>query len=99
MIKITSKEIEHLAKISRIKIEHHEQEKLAHEIEAVLEYASSLQKIAAQEKQIVQKTQRENGMRNVMRDDVAVPDNPEILLDQAPQREGNYFVVPRIIKQ
>lgn len=76
-------------------MERDEIEQLTTEIEAVLEYASSLQAIA-QKSALVE---GEDLGVNVMRDDVAVQDNREALLAQAPEREGDYFVVPKIIKQ
>jgi Asp-tRNA(Asn)/Glu-tRNA(Gln) amidotransferase C subunit len=35
---------------------------------------------------------------NVFREDVIVQTDPEPILAQAPEREGNYFVVPRILE-
>lgn len=80
--------------MSRIKINPDEAEKLASEIAAVLSYASSLQEIArsarisAEQKPCV----------NVMREDVIEPFDAQLLLAQAPEREGDYFVVPKIVK-
>ena len=93
MVKVTSREIEHLGKISRIKIEDNEVAKLAAEIEAVLEYASSLEGVAVQSTL----AQEEQPTENVMRDDVVIQEDRELFLDQAPEREGDYFVVPKII--
>ena len=95
MIKLTSREIEYLARMSRIKIRPDETEKLATQIADVLAYASSLQEIAKKASAPV-----ENGtQKNVMRPDVAVQFDAQVLLQQAPEREGDYFVVPKIIKQ
>lgn len=81
--------------MSRIKIRPDETEKLATQIADVLAYASSLQEIAQNYTAPV-----ENGtQKNVMRADVAVPFDAQLLLQQAPEREGDYFVVPKIIKQ
>ena len=96
MIKVTLQEIEHLAKISCIRIDSEEAKTIAREIEAVLEYASSLQLIA--QKSVLQKNQ-DCVVCNVMRDDVVITDDYEALLNQAPDRDGNFFVVPKIIKQ
>jgi aspartyl/glutamyl-tRNA(Asn/Gln) amidotransferase C subunit len=70
---------------------------LAHEIAAVLTYASSLQNIAQKLQAPV--TEGEQPYENVMREDIAIPEDTHAILQQAPEREGNYFVVPRIIKQ
>lgn len=92
---MTSREIESLAKMSRIKIKPDDIEKLANQIADVLAYASSLQEIA----KTAVVSSDETGQSNVMRPDVAVSFDAQILLQQAPEREGDYFVVPKIIKQ
>lgn len=83
--------------MSRIKIEPHEAEKLAGEIAAVLTYASSLQSVASKYQAVVSTAAAQE--TNVMREDKAVAENAQAILKQAPEREGDYFVVPRIIKQ
>lgn len=85
--------------MSRITITADEAEKLAGEIAAVLTYASSLQEIAKNAQKIAHPDAVAQAGVNVMRDDVALPEDAQVLLAQAPEREGDYFVVPRIIKQ
>lgn len=96
MAHITEKEILHLSNLARIKLEPHEVAPLAKEIEAILAYASSLadiaQKYQAPEQPI-------DCAQNVLRDDLVVRFDAERMLAQAPEREENYFVVPRIIKR
>jgi aspartyl-tRNA(Asn)/glutamyl-tRNA(Gln) amidotransferase subunit C len=94
MTKITREDIIKLARISCIQIEDCEIEVLRKEIEEVLEYASRLQEYS------VQQPRREVSVlrtTSIMREDVAVVINSEPLLEQAPQREGMYFVVPIVI--
>jgi aspartyl-tRNA(Asn)/glutamyl-tRNA(Gln) amidotransferase subunit C len=81
--------------MSRIKIRPDETEKLATQIADVLAYASSLQEIA----QKAPVSAQGGTQKNVMREDVAVQFDAQVLLQQAPEREGDYFVVPKIIKQ
>jgi aspartyl/glutamyl-tRNA(Asn/Gln) amidotransferase C subunit len=38
------------------------------------------------------------GNVNVFREDSAIKTDPESILMQAPQREGDFFVVPRILE-
>jgi aspartyl-tRNA(Asn)/glutamyl-tRNA(Gln) amidotransferase subunit C len=81
--------------MSRIKIRPDETEKLATQIADVLAYASSLQEVAKKAT-----ISLEGGtQKNVMREDVVVPFDAQLILQQAPEREGDYFVVPKIIKQ
>ena len=81
--------------MSRITISPDEAEKLAGEIAAVLAYASSLQEIARKAPAHLQ----EGAQKNVMREDQAKLFDAQLLLQQAPEREGDYYVVPKIIKQ
>lgn len=93
MVKITKDEILKLAQMSKIEVSDSEISILAQKIDAVLSYASSLS-------QIVQgSTQSAMPFNiNVMREDVIIPTDPELLLRLAPARQDNYFVVPVILK-
>lgn len=99
MVQITEKEILHLANLSRIKIETQEVAKLAHELEAVLVYASSLSEIAQRAPQSMAQGGGQTCAQNVMREDQIVRYDSANILDQAPQREEDFFVVPQIIKR
>lgn len=96
MAHITEQEVVHLANLARIKIEPDEVKQLTHELEAVLAYAESLQDIA---KHCSLPQDGADCSMNVMRDDVVVRYDAELILAQAPEREEDYFVVPRIIKR
>lgn len=96
MAHITEKEIIHLANLARIKLEPHEVASLATEIEAILAYASSLKDVAQNYKVPEHPI---DCSQNVLRDDLVVSFDAEPILAQAPEREDNYFVVPRIIKR
>jgi len=80
--------------MSRIKISPDEAEKLAGEISSVLSYASSLQEIARMAKPAFE----QKACTNVMREDGVEVFDAQLILAQAPEREGDYFVVPKIIK-
>lgn len=92
---MSTQEIEHLAKMSRIRIAPHEISVLAEQISDVLVYASSLQKIA----QTASSSVATGPQKNIMREDIIQAFDAQLILAQAPEREGNYFVVPKIIKQ
>lgn len=81
--------------MSHILIPEQEAQELAPDIESVLTYASSLQEVA----QAYQELTLQSGNINRMRDDQVIPTPAQPLLDQAPLREGTFFVVPKIIKQ
>lgn len=93
MEKITKEEIIKLAQMSKISISDNEIPVLLEKIDAVLTYASSLNKLV--------KDNAQSSMPfniNVMRDDIIIPTDPEPLLRLAPVRQDNYYVVPVILK-
>ena len=93
MVKITREDVLKLGTISNITIHEHEIEPMVEKLQAVLSYAVHLKDIAAQHKVVQLPVQS-----NVMRPDVVIPTDPEPLLELAPQREENFYVVPVIIK-
>lgn len=94
MAHITEKEILHLANLARIRLEPHEVAMLANEIEAILAYASSLKEVADKYQEAHPSV---NCADNVLREDSVVRFDSRVLLEQSPQREEDYFIVPRII--
>jgi len=91
MTKITKEEIRRIARMSYLDIHDDEIEPMIKQLEAVLSYAERVQEVAED----VQEPS--NKMINVFREDVFVRTHVESILDQAPEREGNFFVVPAII--
>lgn len=93
---MTKEDIEHLAKLSRIALTPHEVEALLVDITSILGYVSEIEKITentAGEKKV-------GALYNVMRED----GNPhesgiytEDLLTLAPNRDGQYLKVKKII--
>lgn len=96
MAHITEQEVVHLANLARLKLEPGEVTQLTRELEAVLAYAESLQDVA---KNCSLPQEIADCSMNVMRDDVIVRYDAELIMAQAPEREEDYFVVPRIIKR
>ena len=92
---ITIKDIENLANLSRIKIDDSEREKMTSEIESILGYVSQVQNLKAED------VEKKYTLKNVMRDDVVTNQSGEFsekLLSLAPQREGHYFKVKKILE-
>ncbi|MDP3889262.1 MAG: Asp-tRNA(Asn)/Glu-tRNA(Gln) amidotransferase subunit GatC [bacterium] len=92
MIKITREEVLKLARACQLDIHENEIQSIIDQLEQMLSYAVRVKEIAADA--------QEPSVRNinVFREDVVVSTNPEIILDKAPEREGNYFVVPIILE-
>lgn len=89
---ITKEEVEKIAKLSNIELSETEITQAQKHIAAVLEYAARVQDIAKDVDVALLKNQ------NIERDDVIIPCNPQPILAQAPEREGDFFVVPVIIE-
>lgn len=91
-MKITKEEALKIAKISRIAIKDSEIDPLVEQLESVLSYAERVTQVAAE-----LDNQPSNRNVNFLREDVVVKQSPEPILDRAPEREENYFVVPKIL--
>ena len=92
-MQITKEEVLKIAKIARIAVDEHEIEGYRKQLEDVLSYAACVTKIAAE----IDATVSYKNI-NVFRDDVVERFNPEDILQRAPDRQENYFVVPRILE-
>ncbi|NBP00373.1 MAG: Asp-tRNA(Asn)/Glu-tRNA(Gln) amidotransferase GatCAB subunit C [Proteobacteria bacterium] len=91
-MKITKEEVIKIAQISRIAIQQEEVESLTQQLQDVLSYAQVVKDVANQ-----LLDQPSNRNINFLRDDVVVTTDSEIVLSRAPEREENYFVVPKIL--
>ncbi len=91
MTKISRDEVLHIARISRISLREEEINPLMEQLEQVLSYAHRAMEAGAD----IEEPSTKNV--NIFRDDLVIPQDPEPILAQAPEREGNYFVVPVIL--
>ncbi len=87
-------DIQHLAKLARIEITEEEMEKMTGEIDSILGYVGQINNVSAEDKREVPLH------RNVMREDEVTHQDGEFtekLLSNAPQREGQYVKVKKIL--
>ena len=93
---ITREDIQNLAKLARIEIPDNETQGFTREVDAILNYVSQIEASSSSKG----KDSDVPLLRNVFRDDV-VTNEPgeytESLLSNAPQREGNYLEVKKIL--
>lgn len=93
---VTLEEIENLAALARIELGDEEKEKLQKDVGAILEYISQIKEAAAESAEGVS-----NGAPvNVMREDTNPHESgvyTDVLLSAAPQREGDYIRVKKIL--
>lgn len=95
---ITPKELEKLAFLARIELTPDDTQSLATEFGAILEYVDQLKKADV----TLDTEGRVGTLKNVTRADVAStvsPSEREALLDEAPDREGDFVAVKKIIAQ
>lgn len=95
---ITVKEIEKLANLARIKIDESEKESLTKEIDAILVYIDQIKKATVD----IDHTPIVGSLHNVFREDISETisnEDRERLLNEAPDREGEFVAVKKIIAQ
>lgn len=95
---ITVKELEHLATLSRIELSEADKKSLVKEFDSILGYVDQLKKVDVK----MDAEGRVGSVKNVMREDKAVSTSQsdrDGLLAEAPDREGDYIAVKKIIAQ
>jgi aspartyl-tRNA(Asn)/glutamyl-tRNA(Gln) amidotransferase subunit C len=95
MSKITADDVRKVAQLARLQLPEEKITTYTGQLERILEYVAQLESVDTEG---VPPTTRAVEVVNVTRDDVVVPtDVREQLLDEAPQREGDFFRVPKIL--
>jgi aspartyl-tRNA(Asn)/glutamyl-tRNA(Gln) amidotransferase subunit C len=93
---ITQQEVEHVAKLARLELSKTEKETYAKQLSQILTYMQTLNRY---ETTGIEPTATVLGETNVVREDTV---GPSLTVDQAlanaPEREGGYFKVPKIIE-
>lgn len=88
-------DVEHVAWLARLELSDDEEERFARQLGQVLEHAGKIKSLDTSE---VEPTSHVVPLKNVMREDRLLASlTQEEALSNAPEREGGYFVVPRII--
>lgn len=92
---LTMKEVEHVALLARLELTPEEKKMYARQLGDILEYAQKLNNLDTRD---VPPTAHVLPLQNVFREDRTgehLP--PEKVLANAPDREGRFFKVPRIV--
>ena len=95
---ITAKELDNLAKLARIKLTEDDKKSLAKEFDSILGYVDQLKKAKVK----LDASGRVGAVKNVMRLDTVEntsAEDRERILDEAPDREGDFIAVKKIIAQ
>ena len=99
MTRITSDDVRKVAKLCRLEIPEDDIEKYSNQLEGILEYIAQLERVDTLN---VPPTTRAVEVVNVLREDTIVSSNSDVrdkILDLAPQREGEFFRVPKILSE
>jgi aspartyl-tRNA(Asn)/glutamyl-tRNA(Gln) amidotransferase subunit C len=95
-VKISKQEVEHVAKLARLELSEQEKEKLTDQLSNILTYVETLNSLDTKG---VEPTSHVLDLKNVMRDDVAVPGlTQEQALANAPDKASGHYKVPKIIE-
>lgn len=91
---ISEQDVRHVAMLARLKLTDEQVAKLQGELSGILEHVAAIQSLDLEG---VEPTAHAVEVTNVVRPDVARPGlDREAALMNAPQREGAYFLIPRI---
>jgi len=95
--RITTAEVEHVARLARLELSSEEKERLRSQLDAILGYVEQLRRVDTTG---VEPTAHVLPLANVMRDDEVRPSYPaEAMLANAPEAREGQFRVPRILEE
>lgn len=93
---ITAKDVEHVAKLARLRLDETEMEQFTGQLNAILRYADKLNELDTDG---VEPTSHPMPLSNVMREDEARPSWPvEEVMRNAPDEEDGQFKVPAVLE-
>jgi aspartyl-tRNA(Asn)/glutamyl-tRNA(Gln) amidotransferase subunit C len=95
MASLTRADVEHVAYLARLGLTADELTRLEGQLNHILD---QYEKLAELDTDDIPPTAQTIELENILRDDVAMPSlPPEAALANAPEREGDFFVVPAIL--
>ena len=95
-MKISTDEVTKIAHLARLEIDTSQKEKMAEQLSHILQYIDKLKDVDVEGVKLFSDAAF---MNNVLRDDeLKVSPGPEVTLANAPQRDEDFYIVPRIVK-
>ena len=96
-MKITEKDVLYVAALANLELSEQETAQFAADLDSILAYVEQLKSVPTDH---VEPTSHVLNLENVFREDRVHPSNVrDEVLNHAPQREGNFFKVPKVIDQ
>jgi aspartyl-tRNA(Asn)/glutamyl-tRNA(Gln) amidotransferase subunit C len=95
MATLTRADVEHVAHLARLGLTDEELARLEGQLNHILDQYA---KLAELDTDAIPPTAQTIELENILRDDVAIPSmGSDAVLANAPQRDGDFFVVPAIL--
>lgn len=92
---ISADEVARVAELARLELSSEESVSISRQLDEILGYIAKLQEVDTSRVEVMTQAQ---GLNNVFREDVIVPSPPrEESLANAPEQNGEAFIVPRVI--
>ncbi len=92
---ITTNQVKNVAQLSRLKLDEQQIQQMKTTLSDVLDYISQLNELDVSN---VEPMAHAHDLTNALRQDIPTPGLPvEIALQNAPEKEGNFFKVPKIL--
>jgi aspartyl-tRNA(Asn)/glutamyl-tRNA(Gln) amidotransferase subunit C len=96
MNRLSIEEVRHVALLSRLRLTNAEVQRLAEDLNVILQQFEVLQQIDTSE---TPPTTHPYPQQNVLREDIQRPSLPrEAFLSEAPEARDEFFVVPRVVE-
>ena len=93
---IDRKTVENVAKLARLQLTPEELDRYGKQLGAILDYIAKLEKLDVQG---LEPLAQAVDMSNIFREDVPRPSLPrEAALQNAPEKNGDFFIVPKIVE-
>ncbi|MBU8849984.1 MAG: Asp-tRNA(Asn)/Glu-tRNA(Gln) amidotransferase subunit GatC [Desulfobacterales bacterium] len=95
-MKISTDEVTKIAHLARLEIDESQKEKMADQLSHILQYIDKLKHVDVEG---IKLSSGAAFMNNVLRDDeLKVSPGPDVTLANAPLRDEDFYIVPRIVK-
>jgi aspartyl-tRNA(Asn)/glutamyl-tRNA(Gln) amidotransferase subunit C len=95
-MKVTVKDVEHVAKLARLGLTEEEKKRFTEQLSGILEYAETINKLDTKN---VTPTSHAIPMKNIFREDkVSKFEDRKSIIGNAPSEENGMFSVPRIME-
>ncbi|MFC1484992.1 Asp-tRNA(Asn)/Glu-tRNA(Gln) amidotransferase subunit GatC [bacterium] len=93
---LTIKDVEHVAKLSRLNLSQEEQEKFTNQLATILEYIEKLKELDTED---IEPMMHALATGNVLREDLNIPSlDHDKILKNAPEKENGFFKVKKVIE-